>query len=251
MTEPGRAWDVEGPADGPPILFLHGTQLSRAAWTPQVEGLRATHRCISLDLPGHGVLVDEPFTLDGAAELVERTIDAAAGGRALVVGLSLGGYVGMAVAGGSPRRVRGLVLAGATMEPVGPNAGLVRLAAIALERIPAALIRFVTRLYFRRIHTDPVTGPLFRASITPDTGAEALRALVGGRFRERLLAYGGPVLVLNGDLDLVFRLGERRFLAGIPKVRRRTFAWTTHVSNLDRPDAFTDAVRSFEASLPA
>ena len=70
------------------------------------------------------------------------------------------------------------------------------------------------------------------------------------RFRDRLLAYGGPVLVINGDLDLVFRLGERSFLRDVPNVTRRTLPRTTHLSSLDRPDAFAAAVRRFIERLP-
>lgn len=251
MTGPvPRPWDVEGPADGPPIVFVHGVQLSRLAWRLQVERLRGTHRCISVDLPGHGVLIDEPYTLERGAAVVEAAIDAEAGGRALVVGLSLGGYTSMVVAGRSPHRVRGLVLAGCSMEPEGMFAGLVGLAAFAFDLLPRWLTGGLIRFYFRHLYGDPVAGPLFRASISPAPTAPALRSLIGGRFRERLLAYGGPILVLNGDLDLVFRIGEAGILRGVPRVRRRVFPWTTHVSNLDRPDEFTDAVRTFESGLP-
>ena len=73
-----------------------------------------------MDLPAHGSRASETFTLDSAVESLATTIrDEAADGRAVVVGLSLGGYVGMALAAREPDLVRGLVLSGATAEPVG------------------------------------------------------------------------------------------------------------------------------------
>ena len=74
-----------------------------------------------------------PSTCPGTARLADRSrspstarrdevaaaIEEAAGGRAVVVGLSLGGYVAMDLAARRPELVRGLVLSGATAEPVG------------------------------------------------------------------------------------------------------------------------------------
>ena len=114
---------VAGPPDGPPIVLVHGTGLSKAAWAPQLAGrLADSYRVIALDLPGHGASARLPFTLDGAATEVGRVIDSTAGGRAVVIGLSLGGYVAMELAASRPEAVRGLVLVGASQEPVGLRA---------------------------------------------------------------------------------------------------------------------------------
>src|SRR5262245_40720163 len=111
----GLGWEVVGPEGGAPIVFIHGAVMTRAQWCLQVDRCAAAgYRCVSVDLPGHGELAGRPFTLDAAADHVIDVIDRAAGGRAVVVGLSLGGYTAMTVAGRSPERVRGLVLAGST-----------------------------------------------------------------------------------------------------------------------------------------
>ncbi len=111
---------VHGPPDAPAIVFVHGTRLTGSMWVAQQLALAGTYRTIALDLPGHGRRADTPFTLEGAADVVAETITThAPGGRAVVVGLSLGGYVAMALAAREPERVRGLVLSGATAEPVG------------------------------------------------------------------------------------------------------------------------------------
>ena len=125
-------YDVTGPLEGPPIVFLHSTRLTRGMWAAQMGQLSDTYKVIAPDLPGHGVRADEPFTLDSAADLVARVIDEAASGRAVVVGLSLGGYVAMHLAARSPDRVRGLVLAGASAEPAGIRSAPYREYAIAI-----------------------------------------------------------------------------------------------------------------------
>ena len=244
------AWDAEGPADGPAIIFVHGAVMTRAQWRPQLEQLgRAGFRCIAIDLPGHGALARRTFTLDDATELVIDAIDREAGGRAVLVGLSLGGYVSMAVAGRSPERVRGLVLAGATREPAGAiRAGFV-LAAWILGLVPERVLRAtMTRWYRRRYGPDVATAILANGYFARG-GSLAIRRLPGGRFRDRLMAYGGPVLVINGHLDVLFRRGERSFLEGLPAVTTQVLPRAAHLSNVDRPGEFSAAVQKFIEGL--
>ena len=80
----------------------------------------------------------------------------------------------------------------------------------------------------------------------------ALRALVGERFMPRLAAYPGPTLILNGEFDLAFRLSAPDLRGGrAVDARRVRLAGATHLANLDRPLAFSEAVRRFARSLPA
>jgi pimeloyl-ACP methyl ester carboxylesterase len=117
----------------PTIVFLHGTRLTGASWAAQAEDLADEFHVLAPDLPGHGSAADVPFTIDAAAARVADLIATDAHeGRAVVVGLSLGGYVAMAVAAGWPERVRGLAILGrdgrARREPgpllPGPGDGL-------------------------------------------------------------------------------------------------------------------------------
>ena len=76
-----------------PVVLVHGLRTSRTMWRAQVEALqRVGHRAVAVDLPGHGTRIGEPFTLDAAVDTVADAIDEV-GGPAVVVGLSLGGYV--------------------------------------------------------------------------------------------------------------------------------------------------------------
>lgn len=242
---PYGALDVVGPADGPPLVLVHGTRLSRASWAPQAAGLGDEFRIVMPDLPGHGALADEPFTLAAAADVVTRAIDLAAGGRAVVCGLSLGGYVAMEVAGRSPERVAGLVFAGATQEPVGGWSLPYRVLELVFARLPRGPFDALNRWFFRARYPPDISEPVIAGGFWPEGGAAALDALVGERFVPRLATYPGPVLVLNGSLDVIFRLGERAFLAAAPDAHRHVLAGATHLSNLDRPDAFSDAIRRF------
>ena len=245
-----RPWDAVGPSDALAIVFLHGAILSRTMWRPQVERLADRYRCLTVDLPGHGVLADRPYTVAAAVEVVRSAIAEGAGGRAVIVGLSLGGYSAIATAAAYPELVRGLVIAGASMEPL----GLARLGYLwygwSLRLLPPGLVRHVGIALFRRAY-GPAVGAEIAKGYDSRAGGVAVTRLVGERFGERLVRYGGPTLVINGELDLWFRLGERAFVAGVPNARVLRLARASHVSNLDQPDGFADAIAEFERSLPA
>lgn len=237
-------WDATGPIGAPAIVFVHGSRLTRAAWLPQAELLAGSFRCVVVDLPGHGALGDRSFTLDAAVDHVAAAIDAA-GGRAVVVGLSLGGYVAMALGARSPERVAGLVLSGATREPVDRWAAPFRALAWLLRSVPEAAIAAMERQFFRSRYPRAIAEPIVAAGSWPRGGSDSLRAIAGQRFLPRLAAYEGPTLVINGSFDLVFRSGERAFLEAARHADRRILRGATHLANLDRPDAFAEAVAAF------
>ena len=242
-------WNATGPEDAPPIVFVHGAMMGRSVWSPQVAALADRFRCISLDLPGHGTQRGQAFSLEGAAAGVARAIDEAAGGRAVVVGLSLGGYVSMTVAARYPDRVRGLVIAGSTREPVGVSRLAFQLYGWGLRLAPEPAVRTVALAWFRRRYGRTLASAITAGGHFSKGGSQAVRHLIGGRFRDKLKAYGGPILVINGSMDLVFRIGAGRFLAGVPGVTNRMIPRAGHLSNVDRPEAFTALVEHFIGTL--
>ncbi|MEO8469889.1 MAG: alpha/beta fold hydrolase [Chloroflexota bacterium] len=243
MTDIGR--DDVGPVDGPLIVLVHGSRLTRVSWRGVIARLEEDHRCVSVDLPGHGDLADHPFSLDAAAATVEAAIDDARDGPAILVGLSLGGYVAMIVAARSPDRVRGLVLAGSSAEPSGATGRAFRVFAWALVAAPERMLDGLNSWLFRRRYPSDIAEPIIAAGYWTRGGAEAVRSLTETTFHDRLEAFGGPTLVINGGLDVVFRLGERSFLKGIPNVTKRVIPLAAHLTPLDSPEAFAAAVRTF------
>jgi len=244
-------WDATGPVGAPPIVFVHGAMMGRAVWSPQVAALADRYRCISVDLPGHGTQRGKPFSLDGAAAGVAAAIDQAAGGRAVVVGLSLGGYVSMTVAARYPEKVRGLVIAGSTREPVGVSRLAFQLYSWGLRLAPEPAVRTVALAWFRRRYGPGLAMAITAGGHFAKGGSQAVRHLVGGRFKDKLMAYGGPILVINGELDLVFRIGQERFLKGVDRVTRKMIRRAGHLSNVDQPEVFTSLIEEFIGSLEA
>lgn len=248
-TDAQPSWQVSGPIGAPPIVFVHGAMMGRSVWQPQVAALADRYRCISVDQPGHGTQRKVPFTLDVAVANVLAAIDREAGGSAVLVGLSLGGYVAMAVAGRHPERVRGLVIAGCTREPVGLSRVGFHAYSWSLRLVPERVVRVVALRWFRVRYGREVASAITAGGHFSRGGSRAVRHLVGGGFRDRLLAYGGQILAINGVTDLVFTIGAKRFLAGVPRLDYRVISGAGHLSNVDRPAAFTALLEEFIGTL--
>src|SRR4051794_10523705 len=105
------AFDDYGP--GPVVVLLHGFPLNRSMWSAQESTVGSIYRVIAPDLRGHGQTAapEGIYTMDDMAGDVVELLDAL-GIRepVLLGGLSMGGYVALALIALYPERVRGLML---------------------------------------------------------------------------------------------------------------------------------------------
>jgi pimeloyl-ACP methyl ester carboxylesterase len=240
-----------GPVDAPAILLLHGTRRTRAMWHRQVADLAGDFHVLTLDLPGHGTLADIPFRLADASAAVATAIRQLPAGRAVIVGQSLGGYVGMDVAAHRPALVAGLVLASATAEPRSlvrhaPRAVGAYLVAAAGESIRARNGETVgsTGVGGTSARTGP-TQPPATAGWLFKGGTRAMVSALRESFLPRLAAYRGPILIVNGFDDSLFRSEEREFLSRATNGRLEVIPGTGHLVAEEQPEAFNAAVRHF------
>lgn len=234
----------------PTIVFIHGTALTGAAWTPQVAELGEAFHCLTLDLPGHGTEAGVPFSIELAVDRVTALIEREAHDRrAILVGLSLGGYVAMTVAARSPERVVALVFAGSSADPVGLQSLGFRALATVLDVVPRPIVAWAYRAFFRLRFPPAICDPIFTRGFWFDGGVAALRALAGRRFSPALAAYPGPSLLINGEFDLFFRPTEASFADVAADPRRVLIRRAAHLSNLEQPARFNAAIRRFATYL--
>ncbi|MBW8485876.1 alpha/beta fold hydrolase [Actinomadura parmotrematis] len=102
-----------GPADGPPVVFLHGTSGHLEAFVRNLPAHAAAgYRCHAIDMLGHGYTgkPDHPYEIPRYVEHLAAYLDAAGIGRAHLVGESLGGWVAAWLASEDPGRVASLQL---------------------------------------------------------------------------------------------------------------------------------------------
>jgi pimeloyl-ACP methyl ester carboxylesterase len=108
-----------GPQDAPTIVFLHGGGGASWMWQPQIDRL-ADYHCLAPDLPGHGKSAAlAPWSIPSAAELITDLIRRQApGGKAHVIGLSLGAQVAVSLLSSAPEVVDHTILSSALLRPL-------------------------------------------------------------------------------------------------------------------------------------
>lgn len=99
------AYNVRG--GGPPIVFLHGLTFAGSTWDPIIDRLAGECRCITVDLPGHGLSALAPRPVAEVADEVHALVQELAAEPPVIVGHSLGAAVGLLYASAHP--VRGFV----------------------------------------------------------------------------------------------------------------------------------------------
>lgn len=231
------------------MVFVHGLRTSRTMWRAQVAAVEATgHRAVAVDLPGHGLRTGERFTLDGAVDAVRHAVDDA-GGRALLVGLSLGGYVAIAHASRHADQVAGLVAASCCTRPYRPVVGVWGVVSRGILRLPdrgAGLNRLAVRL------TLPPAGgrDAGAGGFAFDVMTQALAAMSGADVLGDLRRVEAPVWLVNGRYDH-FRGEEPAFLAACRDGRLVVVPGATHLVSLVRPTRFSRAVLEALAAVDA
>jgi pimeloyl-ACP methyl ester carboxylesterase len=261
-----ETWGVEG---RPVLLFAHGFGQTRGAWAGSAAALAAKGcRCVAFDSRGHGES-DRLTSGDYHIEQFATDLAQVAGAqplRPVLVGASMGGLLGLVVAGEvRPAPFRALVLVDIT--PRWEAAGVERILAFmqahpdgfagyaeAAEAIAAYLPQR------RERKTEDQLRPLLRQGADGRLRWHWDPALLAGvvndseRYQPRLMAAAAsvdvPVLLLSGGRsDVVSRATVEEFLQLVPHARHVELPAATHMLAGDANDAFTREIATFVRDL--
>lgn len=222
-----------------PVVFVHGIRLSRACWVAVTERVAAERPVSAVDLPGHGARRGVRFTVPAAIEAVAEAIEQV-GGRALVVGHSLGGYAAIAAAAHHPEKVAGLVVAGSTVVPTRVLTTPFTLAHRLLSAWPDGGERISGRV-FDAVLPPHVAEAVKRGGIATEVIPDVVQAARDFDILARLADYPGPTWLVNGGRDY-FRRHERRFLTACTHGQLLTVPGAGHYLPLIHPTRFARCV---------
>lgn len=240
---------------GVPVLLLHGYPHDRSLWTRQLAAPAEGFRYIAPDLPGFGESDrTASVTLDAWADWTVALLDSLAVERAVIGGLSMGGYLALAIWRRHPSRVRGLVLAdtraGADTEEARAKRREAQLL-VRKEGSGAIAERSLTGMLGKSTRaTRPDTVAALDAMMrraSADAIVDALQVLMDRPDATASLAsITVPTLVLCGEEDTLTPLDDSRALhAAIAGSRLDVIPGAGHVSNFEQPDAFNRLLSEF------
>jgi pimeloyl-ACP methyl ester carboxylesterase len=234
---------------GPPVVLLHAFPLVGEMFEPQWTALAGRARFIVPDLRGFGQsdTGSSPSEMGAMADDVLGLLDHLGIDAAVVGGVSMGGYVSLALLRNDPSRVRALVLADTQTSADDAPARERRETAARelLSKGPTALLPTVEKL----LGPDASVDLRARVSAWITAGsAEGLAAAQRGMAlrpdaRDILARFGGPVLVMVGTEDVLTPPPKARAMAElVPGSELVEIPAAGHLASLEQPEAFNAAL---------
>lgn len=251
------ACDVQG--SGSDVVLLHPVGLDHTFMAPWLERALRGHRVIAVDLRGHG---DSPAatreaTLDDHVADIHQAMSAHCHKPATVLGLSFGGMLAQMIALTHPGTVSRLVLCGCTGGFAPEIRPMLRERGVAAERdgmagvVDATIERWFTPTFRSSEAAERVRARLLADDVTG--WSAAWHAIATFDALPRLGEIKVPTLVVAGERDAATPIAAATTLANaIPGGRLTVVPGAPHMMQIEKRDAFNDAVREFlTATTPA
>ncbi len=242
-------YEVHG--DGPPLILTHGYSSTSAMWQGQVADLSKHHKLILWDMRGHGQsdYPDDPNAYSEALTVgdIAAILDTVGAERAIIGGLSLGGYMSLAFYRTHPERVRALLI-------IDTGPGFKKDDAREAWNARA----YATADKFEREGLEVLKSASRERSSVSHRNADGLARAARGMLTQRdarviesLPDIKVPSLIVVGADDTPFLAASDYMAAKIPGAQKVVIPAAGHAVNIDQPQAFIDAVRPFLDSLDA
>lgn len=241
-------YEVHGASDNPTILLSHGYSATSTMWRSQIAVLENDYQVIVWDMRGHGLSASpddgaqysESLTVEDMAAL----LDVVGVQRAVIAGLSLGGYMSLAFHATYSERCRALMLfdTGPGYKSDKGREGwnqTAELRAQAFEKDGLGALG----------ESEEVRIALHQSAQGLALAARGMLAQVNDRVIQSLPDIKVPTLVLVGDQDEPFLIPTDYMSGKIPNATKSVIQNAGHASNIDQPEAFNQAVSGFLKSL--
>ena len=228
---------------GPPVVFLHGAGLGGWMWGQQVQSLNQ-YRCITPDLPGHGANLGTPWrTIRDTAAWVAELIVREAGGRAHVVGLSLGAVVGYELIASFPDSVERLVLSGGNGAGKPGRSMMSRFMRMMMPLARSRLMVAATLAAMKVPKEDRPKGHQAMAEMSAESLSTMVEQVLAYRLDEVLRTRPHRVLAIAGSMEApTIRHTVRRLAEMMPNAEALGIPRGLHTWNWQFPELFNRTV---------
>lgn len=239
-----------------PIIFIHGFPFNRKTWQTQVEFLKKNYRVITYDIRGFGKseLGEEVTSIDLFATDLIMLMDVLKIEKAIVCGLSMGGYILMNAVSRFPERFEAIILSDTQCIADSVEAKEKRYQTI--NQIEAKGLDEFAEGYVKNIFTartiknkEKVVEEVKKIilSTSPRTIVATLKALAQRRESCTLLkTVSVPALIICGSEDTVTPLSQSELMFNtLPNAQLKTIDNAAHLSNLEQPAIFNEHIHNF------
>ena len=242
---------------GEPVLLLHGFPFTSESFWPQLDAPPPGVKVICPDHRGFGGSDLRPgiTTMEAMASDALKLLDALGLQQAIVGGVSMGGYVAMALARLDPSRVKALVLADTHPFP-DDAAGKEKRETVAKDVEKNGMAGYASQALNNLLAKE--AKPYVRArmetimkSVNPAATAAAARGMAAREdSRDILQRFTGPALIVVGELDAIAPPEKARAMQGVmPKAKLVVIPGAGHLANVEAPQEFNAALGEFVATL--
>ncbi len=239
-----------------PIIFLHGFPFDKSMWKGQLDFLKDTHRSITYDIRGFGKSTDEKSSLSMelfTADLIEF-MDKLHLEKAIICGLSMGGYIALHAMKKFPERFEALILS--DTQCIADSAEVKENRYKTIDGIEKeGVTTFNTKFIESVFHKDSLTHKKelveqLRKVVFSNSEHIIKQGLIAIAERSEtcstLHEINVPTLILCGREDKVTPLNESEFMdEAIKESILHVIENAVHVSNLEQPDEFNKRLVNF------
>jgi 3-oxoadipate enol-lactonase len=249
------AYQIDGPEDAPVLVLVNSLGTNLHMWEPQMAWFSRALRVVRYDCRGHGAS-EAPagaYTVEQLGRDLLGLLDALQIERAHICGLSLGGMVALWLAATALERVDRVVLADSAARIGTAESWTTRMALVSAGGMGAigetVLARFLSER-FRRQHPEVALQMRDMVEATDPQGyIGACAALRDADLRAILPAIHVPSLIIVGDEDEATPPSQAQDLhSAIRGCKLVMLHEAAHLSNVEQPEAFSNAVLAFLSS---
>ena len=243
-----------------PIIFLHGFPLDKSMWKGQIESLKDSHRVIAIDLRGFGKSTDEEtdLSMDLFGDDLIAFMDKLNIEKAIICGLSMGGYIALNVINRFPERFTALILCDTQCIADTPEVRKKReetIEQIRIECADAFKEKFVQSVF----HQDSLVNKIelvenLKTTVFANSNEIINAGLTALAKRSETCSILDkirvPTLIICGRQDEVTPLAQSELMH--ERIRGSVLKIIDdagHVSNLEQPDQFNKHLLEFVSSL--
>ncbi|MER3524218.1 MAG: alpha/beta hydrolase [Ignavibacteria bacterium] len=250
-------WYVdEGKPDAMPVIFLHGFPFSHEMWSDQIAEVARRYRALAYDIRGHGksYVGEGQFTIEHHVDDLFGLMDVWKIDTAVIVGLSMGGYIALRALEREPQRFRAAVLCDTRSEADSNEAKFKRFDTIKAVRAHGSEVfaeAFVKNVFAPETFT---TRPEAISRIKKIIAATPPLSIVG-----TLLALASrtdttaslsqitiPALILVGEKDVTTPPSSSQAMhEKIPGSEMHLIPAAAHMSNMENPQEFNRRLLAF------